>query len=278
MQTFKVSDDKHADRHKPGGPDEILPRDLGAASLDIRWKSQTEYVAGQLVVSPDNVAYVAVADFLSPVDFTEDNLVRVGTTGSTVTKVNYIFPDGGGNVQLGTAANKDTGSNEGNVPVLGVGGKILTSQIPAIAITETFVVSSETEMLALIVQQGDIAIRSDTTKTYILKGNDPTQLSNWVEIASGAGGVASVNGLTGIVVLGASDIGADPVGSAASAQSTAQAYTDSVALAKANNLSDLPNKTTARANLGVMNMILLNATDAIPGGTPSGTLIIRKLT
>lgn len=41
-----------------------------------------------------------------------------------------------------------------------------------------------------------------------------------------AGTVTSVNGLTGAVVLGASDVDADPTGSADTAQTTAEAYTD----------------------------------------------------
>ena len=51
-----------------------------------------------------------------------------------------------------------------------------------IAITDTFVVSSEAEMLALTAQTGDIAIRSDLGETFILQVNDPTILSNWIEL------------------------------------------------------------------------------------------------
>lgn len=50
---------------------------------------------------------------------------------------------------LGTAASKDIGTAEGNVPVLGANGKLADSVIPAVAITETFVVDSETEMTGL---------------------------------------------------------------------------------------------------------------------------------
>lgn len=51
-----------------------------------------------------------------------------------------------------------------------------------IAITDTFVVSSEAAMLALTAETGDIAIRSDLGETFILQVNDPTVLSNWIEL------------------------------------------------------------------------------------------------
>lgn len=44
--------------------------------------------------------------------------------------------------------------------------------------------------------------------------------------ATGGGVVDSVNGQTGVVVLDAADVGADPAGSAATAESNANAYTD----------------------------------------------------
>lgn len=42
----------------------------------------------------------------------------------------------------------------------------------------------------------------------------------------GGGAVTSVNGKVGVVVLAASDVGADPTGSATTAQTNAEAYTD----------------------------------------------------
>lgn len=107
-----------------------------------------------------------------------------------------------------------------------VGGKVPSSQIPAIAITETFVVSSEEEMLALEAQIGDIAIRSDLSLTFVLGENDPTELSNWYQILTPTAPVTSVNGEVGDVVLGSSDVGADPAGTASSAISNHLSATD----------------------------------------------------
>lgn len=84
---------------------------------------------------------------------------------------------------------------------LGADSKVPTSQLPALAITDTFVVASEAAMLALTAERGDVAIRTDETKSYILATDDPTLLANWKEILTPAGAVISVNGQTGVVVI-----------------------------------------------------------------------------
>lgn len=89
-------------------------------------------------------------------------------------------------------------------------GQLLSSHIPAIAISNTFPVATQAAQLALTAQVGDVAVRTDQGKTYILAGADPTQLSNWTELPS-IGKVASVNGQQGSVVLGSTDVGAAPL-------------------------------------------------------------------
>lgn len=106
----------------------------------------------------------------------------------------------------GTAAAADTGIAEGNVPVLGAGGKLSEAVIPAIAITDTFVVDSQAAMLALEAQQGDVAVRTDVNKTFILKVAPATTLANWVELETPTDAVTSVNGLTGAVTLTTSEV------------------------------------------------------------------------
>ena len=107
---------------------------------------------------------------------------------------------------LGTAASRNVGTSEGNVPILGVGGKLNTSVLPPLAIGETFVVNSESAMIALNAQRGDIAVRTDLNKTFILSQEPASSLSNWVEMLA-TGTVVSVNGKTGAVSLTKSDVG-----------------------------------------------------------------------
>ena len=101
----------------------------------------------------------------------------------------------------GTSASKDVGTSEGNVPVLGTGGKLDTAVLPAIAITDTFEADSETAMTELDAQQGDVCVRTDLNKTFILKNNEPSVAANWVELKTPTDAVLSVNGETGAVTL-----------------------------------------------------------------------------
>lgn len=107
---------------------------------------------------------------------------------------------------LGTAASANTGTAAGNVPVLDSNGKLVNSVIPAVAITETFVVSSQSEMTELTAQVGDVAIRTDVNKSYILQTEPATTAANWKELLTPADAVLSVNGKTGTVLLTGQDI------------------------------------------------------------------------
>lgn len=107
---------------------------------------------------------------------------------------------------LGTAAAANTGTAQGNVPVLGANGKLADSVIPAVAITEVFVVEDEEAMLALTAQVGDVAIRTDLNKSFILQTTPATAVANWKELLTPGDAVLSVNGKTGTVVLSGADI------------------------------------------------------------------------
>jgi hypothetical protein len=76
-----------------------------------------------------------------------------------------------------------------------------TSASP-LTITDVFVVNSEAAMLALSTAQvGDVAIRTDQNKSYILSSSAPGTLSNWKELLTPPDAVSSVDGQTGSVSL-----------------------------------------------------------------------------
>lgn len=85
-------------------------------------------------------------------------------------------------------------------------GKVPTSQLPALAITDVFVVSSEAEQITLEAQKGDVAVRTDENKTYIHNGGTSGTISDWTLLNTPTDLVLSVNGQTGIVVIGIADI------------------------------------------------------------------------
>lgn len=81
------------------------------------------------------------------------------------------------------------------------GGKLPTSELPPLSITSAFVVNSEAAQLALTVEEGDVAIRTDENKTYIALNDVNASMSDWQELLSPTGGVLSVDGRTGTVTL-----------------------------------------------------------------------------
>lgn len=131
-----------------------------------------------------------------------------GHDGSgTVNSVNGQGPDGSGAVIIGWT---------------NISGTIPTSKIPAAALTIPTVVADEAGMLALTAQQGDVAIRSDTQVAYMLCANgDPTVLADWLAIST-PGGVTSINGQQGVVVLGAADVHAATEAQGAKADTAVQ--------------------------------------------------------
>ncbi|MGF3093570.1 hypothetical protein [Cronobacter sakazakii] len=69
-----------------------------------------------------------------------------------------------------------------DVAILDSEGKVPVSMIPAIAITQPFVVSSQAAMLALDAQVGDVAKRTDKGFSFILSAEPASTLSNWVQL------------------------------------------------------------------------------------------------
>ena len=107
----------------------------------------------------------------------------------------------------GSAASKNTGTASGNIPVLDANGKIDQGVLPAIAITDTFPVASQAAMLALTAEAGDVAVRTDLNKSFILKISPASTLANWQELLTPTNAVSSVAGKTGAVTLTSNDVG-----------------------------------------------------------------------
>lgn len=107
---------------------------------------------------------------------------------------------------LGSAAVLNTGTGANDIPVLDSNGKLLSETIPSIAITDTFVVSSLSQMLAIDAQAGDVCVRTDINETFILQVTPASVEDNWVKILQPLNSVLSVNGKVGTVVLSSSDV------------------------------------------------------------------------
>lgn len=134
-----------------------------------------------------------------------------------------------------------------------ISGTIPTSVLPPLAINDVFEAANQAAMLALTAQRGDVAIRSDEGRSYILAEDDASVLANWKQLTA-AGDVLSVAGKTGAVTLVKGDVGLHNVDNTSDVNkpvsSTQQTAIDA-RLLKTANLSDLANVATARSNLSV---------------------------
>lgn len=146
----------------------------------------------------------------------EGNTYRLNSDGLTWTNEGAAggLPPGGGIADYlrgdGTWQNLESavlafGGVANGLATLDAGGKIPVAQIPALSIVETFVVPDEPARLALVAQQGDVAVQTDIGATFILQTEPASVAGNWVELQFPAA-VSSVNGFSGAVVLTADDV------------------------------------------------------------------------
>lgn len=154
-----------------------------------------------------------------------------------------------------TAADARIAAQKGaanGLATLGADSLIPTSQIPALAMTDVNVVASQAAQLALTAQEGDVAIRSDLSRSYIHNGGSAGTMADWTELSTPTDAVTSVNGETGIVVLDKTDIGLGNVDNTSDANkpvSTAQQTALDAKMDKSANLSDVANAATAFSNI-----------------------------
>lgn len=140
--------------------------------------------------------------------FDRDSKGRVSGTSAATTddldegSANLYYTDARADARISAQKGQPNG-----LASLDADAKLEANQLPALAITETFVVNDEAEMLALTAQQGDVAVRLDQEKSYILTVDPPSVLANWQELLfpTSAGGSVSSVGMsvpTGFTVSG----------------------------------------------------------------------------
>jgi hypothetical protein len=111
------------------------------------------------------------------------------------------------NQQIQLSGKVDVGQVGDLVPGL-VDGVVAPNNIPVLRFANAFAAGSEGEMLGHFgTNQFDICVRSDANQRFLLLGQDPSVLTNWVLI-DGNMGVTSVNGNAGTVFLNHTDVGA----------------------------------------------------------------------
>lgn len=114
-----------------------------------------------------------------------------GVIASTITQ----YTDADADARISAQKGQNNGLCE-----LDANGLVPTNHLPPLAITDVHVVADATARLALSAQEGDVAIQTDNSTSWIYDG------SAWVQFAIGGSGVSSVNGQTGTVNLLTTDI------------------------------------------------------------------------
>lgn len=166
------------------------------------------------------------------------------------------------------------------VATLDSGGKVPQAQLPLVAITNTSVVASQSAMLALTAEEGDVAVRTDLNKSFILTATPASTLANWQELLTPTDAVSSVAGKTGAVSLVEGDISglvADLAAKQAAfgAQSANQVYAGPTSGGSATPgfrtlvAADIPSLDAAKMTSGVL------AIARLASGTPDGTKFVR---
>lgn len=184
-------------------------------------------------------------------------------------------PHGVTTSQIGALDASEKGAANG-VATLDATGQIPSGQLPPLAITDTFVVATEAAQLALTVERGDVAIRTDLGKTFILRTEPGSVLANWEEILSPGTGVLSVNGDPGpAVTLDTDDVAegitnlyhTDPRVSANPDVAANTAHRGNLANPHSTGITNLGPGTLAQLNLAVTDATL---DDASSPRTPIG--------
>lgn len=220
-------------------------------------------------------------------------LANSGVTAGTYTKLTV---DAKGRATAGTSLTSDdvttalgyvpsssaNAGTPGGAATLDANGKLLASQLPAVAITDTFVVADQASMVGLTAQVGDVAVRTDLNKSFILKTEPASTVGNWQELLTPTDAVSSVAGRTGAVTLTVADIsGTLPVTKGGTGVTTSTG-TGNVVLSASPTLTGTLNLGTMIASGSgsfVGGLVVSNNSDGMVnfGGDTNGTLELGKV-
>ncbi|WP_232676663.1 hypothetical protein [Nocardioides sp. R-C-SC26] len=248
------------------GPDVVLTAANVGARADTWTPSWSEVSGKPSTFAPS--AHQHSAD-----DITSGNLAaaRIADGSLPVAKVTNLAT---------LLAEKLTASSALNAALLT--GTLPTSVLPALAINETFTVANQAAMLALTAQRGDMAIREDNGRSYVLSTDSPGTLADWKQILA-AGQVQSVNGETGVVSLTKSHVGLSLVDNTADLSKPISTATQTALNGKSNtghthaaSAIDSGTLDIARIPVGATTTTVARGDRGMPTGGSTGQ-VLRKV-
>lgn len=126
---------------------------------------------------------------------TNVSIANDGTISATDTNTTYTSSDFNHDDLTGFVANEHidwTASSAGSIHL---------TNLPATALTTVQTASSQSAMLALTTQEGDVVVRSDENKTYMHNGGSAGTMADFTLLATPTDAVTSVDGATGAITL-----------------------------------------------------------------------------
>ena len=227
-----------------------------------------------------------VTDLAAPTgsfSMNSQKITNLGTATTSTDAINKNYVDS----KIGAAS---------GIASLDSTGKVPTSQLPPIAIHQTSVVNSQAAMLALSADTGDIAVRTDVSKSFILTAEPASTLGNWQELLT-SDAVTSVDGQTGNVSLASTYVnvtGDTMSGNLAmgnnkitglgtptsSADAATKNYVDTVVIAPTNltgPITSVANVTSVASQTGTGTKFVVDqsptiVTPTLSGNTTAGTI------
>lgn len=159
----------------------------------------------------------------------------------------------------------------------------LTGTPPSFLVSDVYTVADEAAQLALVAQEGDIAIRSDENKTYAHNGGSSGTMADWSLLLTPTDAVLSVAGKTGAVTLVKGDVGLGNVDNTSDADKPVSTATQTALDAKQD---ETPSTTALAALSWVANALAIGtgadavglasfAANTLPGRSSSGNLVAK---
>lgn len=178
-------------------------------------------------------------------------------TGGAGGVLSGSYPNPGFAVDMATQSELDAVSAQLPAKADLVGGKVPSSQLPSVALTDYLgAVSSQSAMLLLTAEPGDFCFRTDQGIAYFCVAGNGSLIAHWQAVSTPASvGVTSVNGHVGVVVLGKGDIDLGNVDNTSDASkpistATQTALNGKAAVSHTHSITDLPVASQAEAEAG----------------------------
>ncbi|QGZ17125.1 minor tail protein [Arthrobacter phage DrYang] len=224
---------------------------VGTRALTAHTHAAADVTSGVFAASLLPAATTSAQGAMSAADKTKLDAANISNTGSTLAlrtstgdlmATNFFMPNGQAQstlpqsltrkdyVDTAVAAKANTSHTHTYADITGT---VPTAALPPLAVNDVFPVDSQAEMLALTAQRGDMAIRSDNGRSYVLSVDAPGTLANWKEVMA-AGQVQSVAGKTGVVALVKGDVGLGNVDNTSDANKPVSTATQTALNGKSN--------------------------------------------